>query len=198
MTRYELYLFVHIGAAAVWVGAGFAMALLETRASLAGSGARVLALAREGACLGPRLYLPANLLVLVSAILLVEDAGWGYGTLWILLGFAGFVASFLLGALFFAPGWPRLAGLAESEGVDSVAVQLRVRRLLIGAWIDLGVLLGVVCVMASKPTGDDVGALTFAAAVVLVCVVLPFTLLRTRGLPPARRDAAIGAVPPET
>ena len=35
----------------------------------------------------------ANLLVLVSAFLLVEEGNWGYGTLWIHLGFAGFVVS---------------------------------------------------------------------------------------------------------
>lgn len=197
MTRYELYLFVHVGAVAVWVGAGFAMALLETRASLAGSAVRVVALAREGASLGPRLYLPANLLVLVSAVLLVEDGSWGYGALWIQLGFAGFALSFLLGALVFAPGWPRLVRLAESEGVGSPGIRPLVGRLLVGSWIDVGVLLGVIFVMASKPGADDAGALVATAAIVVACVAVPFALLRAGEARAPGTDVPVGTSPSE-
>lgn len=198
MTRYELYLFVHVVAAAVWVGAAFAMALLETRANVAGNPERVVALAREGAMLGPRLYLPANLLVLVSAVLLVGEANWGYGTLWIQLGYLGFVFSFIMGAAFFAPGWSRTGKLIEAEGVDSPNVGVRIRLMLVGSWIDLGVLLAVIFVMTTKPTGGDSGTVAVAGAIVVVCGALPFALLHARrGSAPGAADTAVGVGPPE-
>lgn len=185
MSRYELYLLVHIGAAAVWVGAAFAMAFLETRAQLAGSAARVVALAREGAALGPRVFLPANLLALASAFLLVEEGHWSYGTLWIELGFLGFAFSFLIGALFFGSGWSRVGRLVERDGVDSSEVHAWIRLMLVGSWVDLGVLLAVLFVMTTKPSPGETGALVVAAAIPITCTLLPFALLQAKG----RREA---------
>lgn len=184
MSRYELYLLLHIGAAMIWVGAAFAMAILETRASLAGSPARVVALAREAAFLGPWLYLPTNLLVLVSAFLLAEEANWSYGTLWIQLGFAGFGLSFLIGALFFSRGWARIGALVADVGVDSPRVHAPIRRMLVASWLDVGVLLAVVFVMTVKPSQDDTVALAVVAALPVACTAVAFALLRARAARP--------------
>ena len=193
MSRYELYLLLHVGAATIWVGAAFAMAILETRAILAGSAARVVALAREGALLGPWLYLPANLLVLVSGFLLVGESSWGYDTLWIQLGLAGFAISFLIGALFFGRGWARVGKLAEEEGVESHPVRAQIRRLLVGAWLDLGVLLAVIAVMVTKPSEGETAALVGVAALPVVCAAGAFALLRAQARPVQPEGAAEAA-----
>src|SRR5262245_34514769 len=178
MTRYELYLLLHVMAAIVWVGAAFTMAFLETRAQRAGSATRVVGLAREAAVLGPRVFLPANVIVLVSAVLLVREGPWGFDTLWIELGLAGFVVSFLMGALFFGPGWSRVGRVIEREGIASPEVPARIRRMLFGSWIDLGVLLAVVFVMTVKPANGETGALAIAAAIPVMCAGIALLLLR--------------------
>lgn len=180
MSRYELYLLVHVGAATIWIGAAFAMAILETRAILAGSAERVVALAHEGAFLGPSLYLPANLLVLVSGVLLVGDASWGYDTLWIQLGLGGFAISFVIGAAFFGRGWATVGRLVEEEGVDSRRVHAQIRRMVVGSWLDLGVLLAVLVVMVAKPSAGETAVLVIVATLPFVCAAAAFALLRAR------------------
>lgn len=190
MSRYELYLLVHIGASAVWIGTGFAMALLQTRAQLARGTGRVLALAREGAVLGPRLYLPANLLVLASALLLVREGHWGYDVLWIRLGLAGFVLSFAMGVLFFGPGWGRVGRRVEREGLESPAVAAAIRRMLVGSWVDLGLLFGVLFAMTVKPASGEAGALVALAAIPVCFTAVPAVLLRLRARPTAQAVAS--------
>src|SRR5262249_42391439 len=115
MSAYQLYLILHICSAIIWIGAGFLMTLLVTRAHAARDRARVRALVDDGAWLGLRVFLPANLIVLVSAVMLVHEGGWTYHPLWIRLGVLGFALSFLTGAMFFGPGWSRLA---KDDGSD--------------------------------------------------------------------------------
>jgi hypothetical protein len=150
----------------------------------------VLALAREGAALGPRLYLPANLLVLASALLLVREGPWGYDVLWIQLGLAGFALSFAMGVLFFGPGWGRVGRLVERDGVDSPAVSGAIRRMLVGSWVDLGLLFGVLFVMTLKPASGEVGALVVLAAIPVCFTVVPAVLLRMRARPAAEAVAS--------
>jgi hypothetical protein len=63
--------------------------------------------------------------------------------------------------------------------------------MLIGSWVDLGVLLGVIFVKTSKPAGGDTGVLTVAAATVVLCAALPFALLPARVLPVPKAEAAV-------
>lgn len=186
MNAYELYLLLHVGGAAVWVGSAFLMVVLLTRAVHAGDAERTSALARDSEWLGLRLFLPANLVVLVSAILLVEDGGFGWGRLWIMLGIAGFAASLVLGIAVFAPGWKRVVGLVRTEGADAPAVRAWTRRLLLFSRFDVGLLLGVVVVMVAKPTADDAGALALAAAIPLAVGAVALALFRTESEPEER------------
>lgn len=177
MSAYELYLLLHIGAAMVWVGAAFTMVLTATRATLAHDRDRMRGLVKDGEWLGLRLFLPANLIVLVSAVLLVHEGQWGYGPLWIRLGVLGFAASFLAGALFFGPGWGRIERHAAREGGDARGVESALRRLLFGSWLDVGWLLAVVFVMTVKPGGDEWVALGVAAAIPIAFGVVAALLL---------------------
>jgi hypothetical protein len=177
MSAYELYLVFHITAAIVWIGAGLALTLLATRATTARDLDRMLAFARDAEWLGLRLFLPANLVVLVSAVLLVREGDWGFGPLWIRLGVVGFAVSFLAGVVFFAPGWSRAArSAADGRGVRSV--EAAVRLLLFGSWLDVGWLLAVVYVMAVKPEPGEWTALGIAGAIPAVFALAAFTLLR--------------------
>jgi hypothetical protein len=171
MAAYELYLLLHVVGAAVWVGAAFLMVVLATRARLANDSDRTAALVADGAWLGPRVFLPANLAVLVSALLLVHEGRFGYDPLWIRLGVVGFAASFLTGALFFGPGWTRVARDPDGE-------RTALWRLLLVSWIDVGWLVAIIFLMTVKPTSGDWSALVVAAGLPVAFCVLALALVR--------------------
>lgn len=182
MNAYTVYLYVHVVGALAWVGAALLMALLGARVVLARDPARTAAYAGDAEWLGLRLYLPANLVVLVSAALLVHEGPWGYGQLWIQLGLAGFAVSFVTGAAFFGPQWTAVGKALASEGAGSQGAERRIRRLLLVSFFDLGVLLATVFAMAVKPSADGHGALAVAAAlpVAFTAIGLVVSRLGTR------------------
>lgn len=180
MSRYDLYLMLHISGAMVWVGTAFAMVLLATRAMVARNAERMTGFIRDGEWLGSRVFLPANLIVLVSAVLLVYEGHWGYGQLWIRLGIVGFAASFLAGATFFGPGWSRIQGRADREGMAAASVESALRRLLVGSWFDVGWLIAIVFVMTVKPQPHEWSALAVAAALPIAFGLVGIALLRAQ------------------
>lgn len=179
MSRYDLYLTLHISGAMVWVGTAFAMVLLATRATTAHDAERVTGFVRDGEWLGLRVFLPANLIVLVSAVLLVHDGHWGYGQLWARLGLVGFAFSFLAGATFFGPGWSRIQRRADQEGMAAASVESALRRLLLWSWLDVGWLIAIVFVMTAKPEPHEWSALAAAAALPIAFGLVGKALLRT-------------------
>lgn len=187
MSAYQLYLFVHVAAAIAWVGAAVLQVLLGTRAVRTGEPSRTLAFARDAQWAGLRLYLPANLLVLVSGVLLVHEAGWSYGTLWIEVGLAGWAFSFATGAAVLGPGWGRTARIEALEEVGATSLQHAVRRLVLVTNVDLAVLTAVVFAMAVKPTGGG------TEIVVGIAVVLAVLALGSRVLRPVDRASGHAA-----
>jgi hypothetical protein len=192
MTAYELYLLLHVTAAIAWVGAAFLMVVLMTRASCAHASSRAVALAGDSEWLGLRLYLPANAVVLVSALLLVREGPWTLDMLWIGLGIAGFALSFAIGATVFGPGWARVGKLAHDEGADSPSVRARLQRLIVVSWLDLGILLAVVFVMVVKPTGDERATVALALAIPVCVTAMGLLLLRTERRKRPEAPAAAG------
>ena len=164
MTGHQIYLLLHVLGAIFWVGTGVGMAVLAGRVAAAGVPERMLEFARDSEWLGLRVFLPSNLLVLASGVLLVHEDAWGYDPLWIRLGVADFALSFVTGAAVFGPQWPRLVELAETEGIAAPQARQRLRRLLFASYVDLGVLLAVVTAMTLKPGPSDRAALALVAA----------------------------------
>jgi uncharacterized membrane protein len=183
MSAYEIYLLIHIGAAIVWIGAAFVIALLTTRATVGRDPARLRTFVHEGEWLGPRVFLPSNLAVLASAILLVHEGHWSYGQLWIRLGIVGLATSFLVGALFIGPNWSRVARRVEAEGISTVGVEKQVRRLLFVAWLDLGWLAAIVFVMTVKPLSGEWAPLALSAAIPAIFGLAAAVLLRAPAAP---------------
>ena len=178
MTGYQAYSLLHVVGAMVWVGAGLVMTLLAARVAATGVPERMLQQARDSEWFGLRVFLPANLLVLVFGVLLVGDGPWGYGPLWIRLGLAGFGLSFLIGAAFFGPQWPRLVKLAEAERIDSPVAKDRLWKLLFATGLDLGVLLAIVAAMTVKPASGDRLALLVVALLPVAGAIVGVVLAR--------------------
>ena len=179
MTWYELLLLLHIVAAIVWLGSGLLLQILAYRAERAGDDAKLARIADDAAELGTVLFLPASVLTLVFGVLVTIEGPWGLDQLWIVLGLAGYAATFLTGVLVMKPTSERIAALIERDGMSSEAL-LEIRRLLVKGRVDTVVLYLVVGVMTLKPTGDDVGLLAVMA--VLVVAGVGYVLARLHAL----------------
>lgn len=171
MNIYQLYLFVHVGAAIVWVGTSLLQAVLGARAVYAADPARMLVHAREGEWAGLHLYAPANVLVLASGLLLVHAGGFGFSQLWVDLGLGGWTLSLLIGATLLKPGWVRAAKITDPQA-EADRLRGAVHRLVVLTTVDLAVLTGVVYAMTVKPTSGQPVSLAVGAAVVLLVLLL--------------------------
>lgn len=195
MTRYELLVFLHIAAVIVWLGAGMLIALLVLGAERSGDRAKEAGHHRDVGWLAPRLFIPASLATLIIGVLLVVDGPWSFEQLWIVIGIAGWLVSFLLGFFYFKPEGERIGALVERDGPGSEEVDQRLRRLNVVDRIQLTILFLVVANMVIKPTGGDVGVLVAGAAILLGSIVAGIVSLRrhaARAVAPAPADPVPG------
>jgi uncharacterized membrane protein len=175
VSRYELLVFLHIGCAIVWLGAGLLMSVLELKASRSGDPAAIGRIGADNEWLAPRLFIPAALLTLIFGILLVADGPWTIGTLWIDLGLAGFALTFAVGIGVLEPTSKKLKVTIERDGPTSPEAARLGHRLVVASRLDLVVLFIVVAVMASKPASGDAGTLAgLGIGVVAASVVVAF------------------------
>ncbi len=151
MSAYELYLFVHIVAAIVWIGGAIMFQILAMRIRAADDAVRMAALAKDIEWVGLRIITPTAFVLLVFGFLLVWEGPWSLGDTWIWLGLVGFGITFLAGFLFFGPESGRIGKLIDVEGGDSPAVQARISRILNLARLDTLLLVLIVLDMAVKP-----------------------------------------------
>ena len=168
MSYYEVLLFLHIAAAAVWLGSGFFLQMLVFRADKTGDAPLLQGMASNSAWLAQRIFIPASLAVLVVGILLTIEGPWSFGELWIVLGLAGYAFSFLTGIGFIEPEGKRIA--AAMEAGDSDRARLHISRINTVSRIELVVLYLVLGTMALKPTGDDTATIVVAAGVLLAAL----------------------------
>jgi uncharacterized membrane protein len=179
VSRYELLVFLHIAAAVIWLGAGFLIALLVFGAERAGDREKEAGHHRDVAWLAPRLFIPASLSVFVFGVLLVLDSpAWNFDQLWINLALAGWLASFLLGILYFKPEGERIGALAAERGPDDPEMNRRLHRLNVVDRVQLTILFLVLADMVLKPLGGDTGTLVCGAAILAAAIVLAALSIR--------------------
>jgi uncharacterized membrane protein len=179
MTRYDLWLFLHVVAAIVWLGGGLMLQVLGLRAERLRDSAGMRRLAEDGAVLGNRVFIPASLAVLVFGLLMVIDGPWGFGTLWVTLGLVGYAATLLTGVLVIKPATERIAAAIERDGGEVRPETAReMRRVLAKGRVDILGLYLVVAVMVLKPTGDDVAVLLVMAALLVAMAIRAAALHR--------------------
>ena len=180
MTWYELLLLLHIVAVIVWLGSGLLLTVLAFRAERAGDDEALRHVADDSAALGTTLFVPASLATLIFGVLLTIEGPWGLDQLWIVLGLAGYAATFLTGILVMKPGSERIAAMVERDNGFSAEATLATRRLLTKGRADIVVIYLVVAIMTLKPTSDDVGLLAVMAA--LTIAALGYVAVRLRAI----------------
>ena len=178
MDSYEVFLFFHIAAAAMWIGAGMLLLVLAFKADRTNDAVRFQHILEDQGKLANTYFIPASLAVLIFGVIMTIDA-WEFDQLWIVLGLLGYLSTFITGAFVLGPRGERIGAQIAERGMGA-AEMLEARKLVTLARIDYIVLFLVVFDMAVKPTGDDTGALILMAAVLVIGVGL--TALRYRAL----------------
>ena len=178
METYELFLFLHVMAAVIWVGGDVMSQVMAVRVLRSSDARRLSTFAADMEWIGNRLLLPASLTLIVAAVVMMIDGDIAWDALWVSLSLAAYIASFVAGAAFFGPESGRIGKLIAEHGAESPEAADRIRRLLLGSRIQLVILIAVVYLMTVKPTSDDTGALLLLAVGVIVLAAL---LLRGSG-----------------
>jgi uncharacterized membrane protein len=174
---YDLLLFLHIAAAIIWLGAGFLLHVLVWRAERADNAPALMSALRDMGALGNVLFIPASLATLAFGLAMVFVAGWSFTDLWIVLGLAGYAATFAIGLFFLKPRGEAIGALVAREGISPEAVA-KARQLAVIGRIDAVVLFLVVAVMALKPTVHDIGTLAGLAAALALGIALSLATAR--------------------
>lgn len=148
MTYRDILLILHIAGAGTWLGANVVQAVVPPVAARKSS--EVLAgWYRITSAMATRVYIPAAILILLTGVLLVLDnEAYGFGTLFVTIGFAMIVIGALLGSLVFGPGGEKAAEAVESG--DGAAVRGAVARLTRYGLIDTLLLLFTITAMVLR------------------------------------------------
>ena len=148
MEAREIYLFLHVLSAIVWVGGSVLIQVFGARAGRSGDQARILTFAKDMEVAG-RIFTVAGFSAALWGILMVVDIEvYDWDQAWITIGLTGVVVSAVLGAAFFAPQTRKL--IAQLEGGDGGAAAT-MRRIVVVSQAELLLLLVVVWAMTAKP-----------------------------------------------
>jgi uncharacterized membrane protein len=178
MTSYEFLLLLHIVVVIIWLGAGVTMDLLFLRAERTRDPAELGKTGEQQEWLVPRVFIPSGLLTLVLGVLLTWDGPWSFGDVWIVIGLAGWIASFGVGFLFIRPQGEKMKEIVAQYGPTSVEAQRQARRLGVVSRVQLLALFLVVVDMVLKPTSDDPWTLVVLAAILVAAAVVGALSLR--------------------
>ena len=151
VTAYQFYLTVHILAAIVWVGGATITQVYAVRAQATGDPERMAAFAGDAEFVGRTMFAPSSVALLIFGFLLVHEGNWGYGSGWIDVAIAVWIASFAVGIGFLGPESGRIGKLIEQRGVASPEVRRRIERIFLISRIELLFLLIIVVDMVTKP-----------------------------------------------
>ena len=148
---YAFFKWVHVTGAVLWVGGGLTLTILALKAERSADPAEMAMIARQAAFVGERVFAPIGLLVLGMGIAMVVNLDLDWGTSWILIGLIGYAITFTTGLLVLGPQAKRIGRLIETAGADAAETQSAIRRILLIARVDEGVLLLVIAAMILKP-----------------------------------------------
>ena len=184
MSWYELLLFVHVAAAAIWLGGGFIFQIYGMVVLRGGDPKQIAYFAGNAGRIGERLFTPASIIVVLAGVGLMIEGSWDWGQLWVVFALAAFAASFVVGVGYLGPTAKKL----EVVGPETPEGQRLIRQVFAVLRADLTLLYAIVFAMTVKPTSDDLWTVVVAGAAVVV-----LTAVFLRGMrAPRLESAAVG------
>ena len=133
----------------VWIGGAVAAQVFGVLAKRSGDPARSAAFGSDMAFVGPKVFLPAAVAVVLTGGLLAEDGGWGWDEPFIVFGLVGsaVVAATAFGYITRAMG---KAGARMAAEGPSPEVLGEINRLVLLGRIMILVLFAIVFMMVAK------------------------------------------------
>jgi uncharacterized membrane protein len=150
MTSYELWLFLHITAAIVWIGGAIAGQVFGVLAKRSGDASQSAAFGRSMSFVGMYVFLPSALVVVLTGALLVEDGNWDWGEPFVVFGLVGWAVVAATAFAYVLREMGKAGARMAAEG-PSPELAARVGRLVLIARVLIVVLVAIVFVMVVKP-----------------------------------------------
>ena len=151
VTTYEAYKAVHVLAAVIWVGGAFMIQVFAIRVLGSKDADDWPALPPTPRGWGRGCWCRHRFFCWCSECSPPAKANFDFGALWITLGLAVFLISFVTGAVFLGPESGRISKLVAARGAADAEVGMRIRRVLLISRIELVLLLLIVVDMVVKP-----------------------------------------------
>ena len=149
---YDVWLFLHIAAAILWVGGGTALGAMMGRLQKAQAGPALGAVGAQMEFFSKALFMPASLVAIVSGVALVLTSDeWNFEDPWIAVGMAGFLFTLIVGMAVMGPTAKKLKELGPSRppgDAEVAGLQAKMKRF---GMINTVVLWVVVAAMVFKP-----------------------------------------------
>lgn len=151
MTLYKILLFVHVLAAAAWVGGGLFNFLMGARLRSIGDPARMASFAREAADFGGRFFGPAAGLAVLAGVWLVIEGDIGFDHFWILSAFAVWIYSIVSNVTWLSKLSDRIGALAMEKGPGDPETRAAGTAMFRWRALEIALLIFVVFAMTYKP-----------------------------------------------
>jgi uncharacterized membrane protein len=153
VNTYTVLKTIHVLASVAWVGGGVILVTLLARARRANDSGTLVALIRQLQFVGPRIFAPSGLILVITGIWMRADGYLGsHYDLWVILGLVGWGATFVTGNFFLRPTGEKLGAELAEKGPDDPGALVLMDRILNVARVDQVVLVLVVIDMVIKPT----------------------------------------------
>jgi uncharacterized membrane protein len=149
MSWYELWLFLHISAAIVWIGGAFAAQVFAAFTKRAGDPAQSAAFGRNVAFLASRVFLPSSLVVLATGIALTENGNWDWSEPFIWLGLLGWALVSITAFGYVGRAMARAGQRMAAEGPNP-EIAAEINRIVLLARVLIVILFVIVFLMVTK------------------------------------------------
>lgn len=151
MDFYSVLLFVHVLAAALWVGGGVMLHVIAERAVASDDPARIGTLLVDAEHTGKTYFAPASGVTLVAGIALVLRGDWGWDHIFILGGILGIVVSMVIGFGGIQPASVKVGQALGAGGGITEDVRAGLKKIQTLSRIDTLILIVVIFLMTNKP-----------------------------------------------
>jgi uncharacterized membrane protein len=151
MDLYEILKFVHVLAAAAWVGGVVLSQVQAAWVAKKNDPHDFNSFIDFQAYLGTRYFMPLAIVVVAAGIGMVLDGPWEFTDTWIIIGIALYAASVAMGAGFLGPQSEKIKQALAAGGPPDTALQAKIDKVVLVSRIDMVVLILVVADMVIKP-----------------------------------------------
>jgi uncharacterized membrane protein len=152
VNAYNWLKFLHVLSVIIWIGGITALAVVTWRVARERNRAALEELLGQATVYGQRIVGPASGVVLLSGLAMVGMAHIGFGTFWVVWGYAGILVHGVTGGVFLRKHITELTQIASAPAGDDAALIGAARRLWTTQLIYLLLLATVVAAMILKPT----------------------------------------------